>query len=44
MNEYDHKQMAEDTPLQRLQNINYLIRNMYASELKKPFTGFSTSF
>ncbi len=34
MNEYDHRQMAKDTPLQRLQYITTFISEMYADELK----------
>ena len=44
MNEYDHKQMAALTPIQRLQNITRLIIEMYKQELDKPMTDMTIYF
>lgn len=34
MNDYDHRQMALDTPIQRLQYITRFISDIYRDELK----------
>lgn len=44
MNEYDHREMAKFTPLERLQHITEFIKHAYADELKKKMTELTIYF
>ncbi|MFI5218552.1 MAG: hypothetical protein ACHQNT_03605 [Bacteroidia bacterium] len=44
MNEYDQKEMARLTPVQRLQNITGMLMEVYRIELKKPVSDMSIYF
>ena len=44
MNEYDQKEMARLTPVQRLQHITGMLMQVYREELDKPVTDMSIYF
>lgn len=37
MNDYDLKDMAAHTPVDRLKNITFMLQSLYSEELQKPF-------